>query len=131
MIRDDTFISYILDKMSFMPPIPTQIKANQKWRLAIPWSIKANNDISLQEKQRRNKYLSTSNPQSQIKKKTNGFNEDIPNKNLLFYIWYFQTNLLSNGYFKNKKIHIHFLTKEDSFSNVAKSQMLKQNILLQ
>ncbi|KAL4586147.1 hypothetical protein LXL04_010779 [Taraxacum kok-saghyz] len=61
-----------------------------------PMIHQANNDISLQENQRRNKNLSTSNPQSQIKEKTNGFNEDTPNKNSLFYIWYFQTNLLSN-----------------------------------
>lgn len=87
----------------FYATYPYPDKSQPKMKTCDPMIHQANNDISLQENQRRNKYLSTSNPQSQIKEKTNGFNKDIPNKNLLFYIWYFQTNLLSNGYFKNKK----------------------------
>ena len=85
-------------------PYPDKSQPNMK--TCDPMIHQANNDISLQENQRRNKYLSTSNSQKQIKKKTNGFNDIIPNKNLLFYIWYFQTNLLSNGYFKKKSISI-------------------------
>jgi hypothetical protein len=91
----------------FYATYPYPDKSQPKMKTCDPMIHQANNDISLQENQRRNKYLSTSNPQRQIKK-TNGFNEDTPNKNLLFYIWYFQTNLLSNGYFKKQKIHIHF-----------------------
>lgn len=87
----------------FYATYPYPDKSQPKMKTCDPMIHQANNDISLQENQRRNKYLSTSNPQRQINKKTNGFNEDIPNKNLLFYIWYFQTNFLSNGYFKNKK----------------------------
>lgn len=87
----------------FYATYPYPDKSQPKMKTCDPMIHQANNDISLQENQRRNKYLSTSNPQRQIKKKTNGFNEDTPNKNL-FYIWYFQKqNLLSNGYFKNKK----------------------------
>ena len=84
----------------FYTTYPYPDKSQPKMKTCDPMIHQANNDISLQENQRRNKYLSTSNPQRQIKKKTNGFNEDTPNKNLLFYIWYFQTNFLSNGYLK-------------------------------
>lgn len=74
----------------FYATYPYPDKSQPKMKTCDPMIHQANNDISLQENQRRNKYLSTSNPQRQINKKTNGFNEDIPNKNLLFYIWYFQ-----------------------------------------
>lgn len=73
----------------FYATYPYPDKSQPKMKTCDPMIHQANNDISLQENQRRNKYLSTSNPQSQIKEKTNGFNEDTPNKNL-FYIWYFQ-----------------------------------------
>ena len=87
----------------FYATYPYPDKSQPKMKTCDPMIHQANNDISLQEKQRRNKYLSTSNPQRQINKKTNGFNEDIPNKKFIILYLVFSNKLSIKWLFQKQK----------------------------
>ena len=87
----------------FYATYPYPDKSQPKMKTCDPMIHQANNDISLQENQRRNKYLSTSNPQRQINKKTNGFNEDIPNKKFIILYLVFSNKLSIKWLFQKQK----------------------------